>query len=1047
MPTEVLTTYMTSSVASTDDENQFIPLSDDEETLWTVIEITAERPRQYKVRWEGLDPATGRPWAQSWVPKTDCTDDLRDNWKRKKAQKKERKGKGKSRLSKASATINSSAVTDDRKSSRSIAATPAASSRPPGSNVTVRSRTTAKAFKPPKRKFKSTETIPSDSDDGLGPEPVAGPSRPNKRRKVETDDSFHISQEPTQDTQESFDVGMKKFGKAVAPLADEFEEEAWGAAVVKPAKGKASTKPKPPDIPESGDEDEGPPPNSKAGPPRGVKKTKASSMKPRSRPRSNAPTTPLSPPSNQSHKSKHSKPTSHEPRMSPTNPLYRETTPHPRRNRPSMTVEVEIDGDHESEEELQHAGPSGHEQAPLVSTEDDEGGLVDQSEHPLSNPADLEGESHPEESFDEPHYERAPSQDAQMDQALLDSPSPEVPETQSQEPPKATSAPVAIEQASSTRARSASRSQTGSPPRASTSHSTSTHPSRRTAAANGNEKNKALGPIPRVSPSIIRSYHRLSSPRLSTPEPEVVEPDVPLSSIEEFSPAKPKSKQADSIRTWDGSSQRDATTANDGTLRTRGQELAREIQQRRVAENGKKTRRPLADLIMTYSSEPENNVHNENTMEDSVVQEMEDEFFDLSGGGEDQEPIPTHMRHEEEESTQDILRERQVLLDQLALLRSQSQEQDHDMEDQMEQYTDPIEDDRHDAAPSVAIPVTSEEVGAKRADPLHKEGTLEELPATLSPPRPSPHELARSQTEPTQSQSTSLSQAMNLLHVKSEEIANLRAAEARNATTLAESQSTISALQTLVETLRSSHTAAQEAWESERATLQASLAAAARATAAAEKDRDFFRDQYAQASGFVGAVRAENLELEKRVAIAEGQTKDGVQLIKATYVEQVRALQTEITQANWRAEMLRKQSERTGGDEMRRKASAYPDLLVKYAGVEHAMTLLNATVDELRRDRRVLKAKLEGREQLSLSGPSSDAPPLSNGTNHSRANALVYRCQWRPGGDAIACLEVFDSTEVLLISSPSISLIDGSIHTQELEKHMFSDQHLLTRAR
>ena len=85
---------MTSSAASTDDENQFIPLSDDEETLWTVIEITAERPRQYKVRWEGLDPATGRPWAQSWVPKTDCTDDLRDNWKRKKAQKKERKGKG-----------------------------------------------------------------------------------------------------------------------------------------------------------------------------------------------------------------------------------------------------------------------------------------------------------------------------------------------------------------------------------------------------------------------------------------------------------------------------------------------------------------------------------------------------------------------------------------------------------------------------------------------------------------------------------------------------------------------------------------------------------------------------------------------------------------------------------------------------------------------------------------------------------------------------------------------------------------------------------------
>ena len=262
---------------------------------------------------------------------------------------------------------------------------------------------------------------------------------------------------------------------------------------------------------------------------------------------------------------------------------------------------------------------------------------------------------------------------------------------------------------------------------------------------------------------------------------------------------------------------------------------------------------------------------------------------------------------------------------------------------------------------------------------------------------------------------------MNLLHVKSEEIANLKAAEARNAATLVESQSTVSALQKHVETLKSSLGEAQEAWESERAILQASLAAAAQATAAAEKDRDFFRDQYAQASGFVGAVRAENLELEKRVAIAEGQTKDGVQLIKATYVEQVRALQTEVTQANWRAEMLRKQSERTDSDEVRRKAGAYPGLLAKYAEAEQAITMINATVDELRRDRQALKAKQRSREQLSLLGPTSDMPPLSNGMNRSHASELVYRCQWRPGGDAIACLEVFDSTEVLLISPLSTS--------------------------
>jgi hypothetical protein len=71
------------STDSTQDGTQFIPQSDDEETLWKVIEITAERPKQYKVKWEGINPDTGKPWAQSWVPKSDCTDDLRKVWKMK----------------------------------------------------------------------------------------------------------------------------------------------------------------------------------------------------------------------------------------------------------------------------------------------------------------------------------------------------------------------------------------------------------------------------------------------------------------------------------------------------------------------------------------------------------------------------------------------------------------------------------------------------------------------------------------------------------------------------------------------------------------------------------------------------------------------------------------------------------------------------------------------------------------------------------------------------------------------------------------------------
>ncbi|KAF9223101.1 hypothetical protein BS17DRAFT_706782 [Gyrodon lividus] len=69
-------------------ETQFVPRSDDDDVLWEVLEITMERGKKYKVKWVGVDPATGKPWAQSWVAKHDCTDRLVAEWKAKQKQKK-----------------------------------------------------------------------------------------------------------------------------------------------------------------------------------------------------------------------------------------------------------------------------------------------------------------------------------------------------------------------------------------------------------------------------------------------------------------------------------------------------------------------------------------------------------------------------------------------------------------------------------------------------------------------------------------------------------------------------------------------------------------------------------------------------------------------------------------------------------------------------------------------------------------------------------------------------------------------------------------------
>lgn len=71
-------------------EHQFQPRDDDEETLWDVIEILREKKSHYFVKWAGVDPQTGKPWASSWVGKGDVTDDLVEKWKTQKAEMKER---------------------------------------------------------------------------------------------------------------------------------------------------------------------------------------------------------------------------------------------------------------------------------------------------------------------------------------------------------------------------------------------------------------------------------------------------------------------------------------------------------------------------------------------------------------------------------------------------------------------------------------------------------------------------------------------------------------------------------------------------------------------------------------------------------------------------------------------------------------------------------------------------------------------------------------------------------------------------------------------
>jgi hypothetical protein len=96
MHSDAESTSSTPEVSERETQSQFVPQEDDEETLWEVIEITAEKPKAYKVKWAGIDPQTGDPWQESWVPKSDCTDDLVMTWKRNQAKKKKEAAKKRS---------------------------------------------------------------------------------------------------------------------------------------------------------------------------------------------------------------------------------------------------------------------------------------------------------------------------------------------------------------------------------------------------------------------------------------------------------------------------------------------------------------------------------------------------------------------------------------------------------------------------------------------------------------------------------------------------------------------------------------------------------------------------------------------------------------------------------------------------------------------------------------------------------------------------------------------------------------------------------------
>ncbi|PSS30915.1 hypothetical protein PHLCEN_2v2540 [Hermanssonia centrifuga] len=162
-------------------ETQFVPQEDDEETLWDVLEILAEKGKQYKVRWEGVDPKTKKPWPPSWVPKHDCTDALVREWKRNKAREKKEASKPNTRVK------DTKKVTGKTESAKGKGKERARDEEPEAHSNGATSSNSAGLSAPTKSKRKLPKTNGSFENSILlegSPDIPVGPPRRAKRRRL-----------------------------------------------------------------------------------------------------------------------------------------------------------------------------------------------------------------------------------------------------------------------------------------------------------------------------------------------------------------------------------------------------------------------------------------------------------------------------------------------------------------------------------------------------------------------------------------------------------------------------------------------------------------------------------------------------------------------------------------------------------------------------------------------------------------------------------------------------------------------------------------------
>ncbi|KAF8876922.1 hypothetical protein BD779DRAFT_1804118 [Infundibulicybe gibba] len=956
-------------------ETQFIPQEDDDENLWEVIEITAQRKDQYRVRWAGLDPKTKQPWPLSWVPRHDCTDELVLKWKLKQAKKKKGDA-GRSSLrdsnsimSKDGRLSSTSKRSDKSRSTSTSTSTTKPTPVPSTSRATVHGEL--------KRKREGGERSSSEELPGIHVR-LAPISRPGKRRKVPVPDDM-ASPETSKRRGKSREIEPSSVKRGKAKLfipSDDDEVFVYEDRDVKPS------------------------------------------------------------PANQ-----------------PKENIRKQVDPFPKTITPVQPQPV-VAG--KKTRQHVHGSTSRDSSSPVLGKE-----TLAPSMGPFGNDPLEFGDPifSPHLSSDTEQRLRTFDLDLEKIKVETEPSSPQniensrLPQVPRPRPPSVGSdlvPPAARTTAEESRRRAVVPETQNSSTRNTQSRSPVSAgfqiwPSaggisqRRKSLTNTPPGNPKAGPLrPTVSAPTLAPHLPVSSIQTFA-EAGAGGGDQPVSSIEQFSsPAKSTSRNPNTTL--------NATKRHNSTPPTPlADVLVRRAEpfQHRIKGNGPVPyKRTLMDIIRVTGS----NNRGQNTIKRSlpfarinyktkpkqyspspseIVQEMEDTYLDLhpdepQSGNPPPDDAKMLLREEEEESTQDILQasEEQKALKTEARWHEVAPEA---VVDDLACSPNLDESSLQPLPPGSSLIAQGQDAAISSQDsqfPLSQppdENSLDytDLPPTASTqPNTTPSQTPQD-SQDSQDKKHHLSAAMTLLNVKSEEIAkldNLLNQERKQNTDLLQK---LEALE-----------ASKITWEAEHSTLSASLQTALDGRNSAEKDRDFFREQYGRASGFVTSVREENVELEERASLAETRARDGVAMVKATFEQRIKSLENDLKSWKQVSTFLMEKDKRTD-DEVRRRAAEEPELRERCGKLEELCesfvsqtTMLEDALERKENELLIFKVEAESsrneandlRKQLEEVNAELERIRSEHQLTQGHDEELVYRCEWRE--DNKPCEDVFSNKPV-----------------------------------